>query len=137
MRPFTMRFVNPLTIRVAGHLPAFGILGYVGRRTGRRYRIPMNVFRTPDGGWVLALTYGADVDWVKNVLAAGICDLRTRGRDFQLVDPKLVHDPERRLMPEPVRTFLGLMNVEHFLRLRTAPPPPDLRLGLDRRGESA
>ena len=69
---------------------------------------------------MFALTYGADTQWVKNVLAAGSCSLRTRGRDIRLVDPELVHDPSRSLMPWPVRTILGLDDVADFLRMRIA-----------------
>jgi deazaflavin-dependent oxidoreductase (nitroreductase family) len=123
LRPFTLRFVNPITRRFAGRLPWFGIIGYVGRRSGRGYRTPMNVFRVGDG-YVFALTYGADVDWVKNVLAAGEAELTTRGRTMRLVEPELVHDPSRRLMPQPVRFFLGLMRVHDFLRMTRAAGAP-------------
>jgi hypothetical protein len=35
----------------------------------------VNVFRAPDG-FLIALTYGLDSEWVKNVLAAGDASLR-------------------------------------------------------------
>lgn len=120
MRPFTTRFVNPVSRRVVGHLPWFGIIVVRGRRSGVTRRVPMNVFRDGDD-YVMALTYGRDVDWVRNVLAAGGCQLETRGRKVALQDPILVHDPSRRLMPFPVRFFLGLMRVTDFLRMRPTP----------------
>lgn len=116
MRPFTRRFVNPVTRRFAGRVPGFAIVHHVGRKTGRRYATPMNVFRDGDS-WVMALTYGAEVQWVRNVLAAGGCELEVRGRRVRLTDPELIHDPTRRLMPIPVRWFLGLLAVTDFLRL--------------------
>jgi len=119
LRPFTTRVVNPLTRRVAGWLPMFGILLYRGRKTGREYRTPMNVFRHGDE-YVFALTYGSDAQWVKNILAAGDCELRTRGRTFRLVEPVVFVDPERRRMPFPVRQLLGVMRVSEFLRMRVA-----------------
>jgi deazaflavin-dependent oxidoreductase (nitroreductase family) len=119
MRAFAIRFVNPVTRAVAGWLPWFGILGYRGRRSGRMYRTPLNVFRH-GRSMVFALTYGGDVQWVKNVLAAGAADLRTRGRDHRLVEPEVFIDPDRRLMPFPVRQFLGLLRVNEFLRMRIA-----------------
>jgi deazaflavin-dependent oxidoreductase (nitroreductase family) len=118
--PFTRRFVNPITRLVAGWLPGFGILRYPGRTSGRDYRTPMNVFRRGDE-YVFALTYGPDVQWVKNIVAAGGCLLVTRGRTIRLIGPRLVHDPTRSLMPPVVREFLGLMNVTEFLRARIAP----------------
>jgi deazaflavin-dependent oxidoreductase (nitroreductase family) len=117
MRPFTTRFMNPITRRLAGWLPGFGILRYRGRKSVNEYRIPMNVFRRGDH-YVFALTYGADVQWVKNVLAAGEVALRTMGRELHLVEPELFEDPARREMPFPVRQFLGFMNVTKFLRMR-------------------
>lgn len=120
MRPFTTRVVNPITRRFAGRLPGFGILSYVGRRSGRRYRTPINVFRHGQD-YVFALTYSSDVDWVKNVMAAGECELETMGRTVRLSDPRLFVDPKQRLMPLPVRLFLRLMRVTEFLSMRPAP----------------
>jgi deazaflavin-dependent oxidoreductase (nitroreductase family) len=120
LRPFTLRFVNPLTRMVAGRLPWFGILMYRGRTSGRTYRTPMNVFRVGDG-YVFALTYGSDVQWVKNVIAAHGCEMITRGRTVRLDRPRLVTDPARRLVPQPVRAFLGLLAVTEFLRMRQVP----------------
>jgi len=121
MRPFTTRFVNPLTRLVAGWLPGFGILEYRGRTSGKRYRTPMNVFRRGDH-MVFALTYGPDVQWVKNVLAAGELDVRTGGKTVHLVEPELFTDPGRRAMPALIRPFLGLMRVTEFLRMRIDRP---------------
>jgi len=116
LRPFTTRVFNRVSRRFAGRLPGFGILLYRGRKSGKPYRTPMNVFRHGDE-YILALTYGSDVQWVKNVLAAGGCDLITEGRTIHLVRPQLFVDPERRQMPQPVRFFLGLMRVTEFMRL--------------------
>ena len=121
LRPLTTKVFNRASRRVAGRLPGFGILAYRGRTSGKPYRTPMNVFRQGDD-YVLALTYGSDVQWVKNVLAAGGCELITRGRTVRLVDPELFVDPDRRRMPQPVRFFLGLMRVSEFMRLRIAGP---------------
>ena len=126
MRPFTIRVVNPVTRLVAGWLPGFGILHYRGRKSGKEYRIPMNVFRRGDD-YVFALTYGPDVQWVKNVIAAGECRLVTLGRSRRLIGPRLVHDPTRSLMPPVVRQFLGVMHVTEFLRMRIAPSLTDTR----------
>lgn len=116
IRPFTQRFFNPISRRFVGHLPGFCLLIHTGRRTRRTLQTPMNVFRA-DGDYVFALTYGSDVHWVKNVLAAGRCRIMIRGRMVELRDPVLITDPTRRLMPQPVRFFLGLLRVTAFLRM--------------------
>jgi deazaflavin-dependent oxidoreductase (nitroreductase family) len=117
VRPFTKRVINPVTRRFAGRLPAFGMLTYMGRRSGRVYHTPLNVFRHGDE-YVFALTYGADVQWVANVLAAGSCDIESGGRTIRLIEPHLVRDPSRSRMPQPVRAFLGLLGVTDFLVMR-------------------
>ena len=125
IRPFTTHVFNPISRRFAKWLPGFAILGYRGRKSGKHYRTPMNVFRHGDD-WVFALTYGSDVQWVKNVLAAGEATLEIRRSKVHLVEPELIVDPERRLMPFGVRHVLGLMRVGEFLRMRLAiEPRPD------------
>jgi deazaflavin-dependent oxidoreductase (nitroreductase family) len=120
--PFTTHVVNPITRLFAGWLPWFAIVIHVGRRTGQRRRTPVNVFR--DGElFVFALTYGSNVQWVKNVLAAGSCELRTRGRTVRVTDPRVFVDERRRLMPLPVRFFLGLIRVTEFMSVRPLEPP--------------
>ena len=121
IRPFTTHIFNPISRRFARWLPGFGILVYRGRKSGKEYRTPLNVFRHGNE-WVFALTYGSDVQWVKNVVAAGDATLEVRRRRIRLVDPELVVDPARRLMPPVVRQALGLMRVSEFLRMRPAAP---------------
>ena len=119
MREFTMRLINPPARRFAHRLPGFCLLSVRGRTSGRTYTIPMNVFRDgPD--YIFALTYGHRVQWVKNVMATGEADIRIGDRLIHLTSPALFVDPERRLMPPPVRFLLGLQRVEGFLRMRPA-----------------
>lgn len=119
IRPFTTRFVNPITRLFVAWLPWFAIISYRGRRSRTQYRTPMNAFRH-GSDWIFALTYGADVQWVRNVLAAGEADLEQRGRITHLVDPVVFTDPTRRFMPWPVRIFLRLIRVNEFLRMHQA-----------------
>ena len=124
LRTLTLRYVNPLTRLVAGWLPGFGLLLYRGRKSGTEYRTPMNVFRRGDE-YVFALTYGRDVQWVKNVVAAGGCQMVTRGRTIRLTGPRLFHDPSRSTMPPVIREFLGVMRVTEFLEMRVSPTLTD------------
>lgn len=110
---------NRITRHVAGWVPGFAIVVHVGRRSGRTYRTPVNVFRDGDR-YVFALTYGAESDWVRNVLAAGGCRIETRRRTVELRDPQRFDDPSRRLVPKPARWILGLLDVDQFLGLTQA-----------------
>ncbi len=110
------RATNHVTRPLARWLPGFGVVIHRGRRSGRVYRTPVNVFRTGDG-YAIALTYGPKAEWVKNVLAAGGCELEVRGREVRLVEPRIIRDPRRRLVPPPVRAILRLVGVSYFLIL--------------------
>lgn len=118
MRPFATHVLNRFTRLFVHRLPGFAIISYRGRKSGKTYRTPMNVFRHGDS-YLFALTYGSDVQWVKNVLAAGEADLRIGDRTIHVTEPELFVDPTRRLMPQPVRFFLGLIRVSEFMRMRS------------------
>lgn len=118
-RHVTNRVVGPM----AAQLPGFAVVTHVGRRSGRVYRTPVNLFRDGER-YVVALTYGADSQWVSNVLAAGAVDVETRGRRVHLVAPEVVRDAERSLVPAPVRPLLRLAGVSEFMVLRAAPADP-------------
>lgn len=117
-RAVTNRVLGPLAARA----PGFGIVLHQGRRSGRAYRTPVSVFRRP-GGYVVALTYGPDADWVRNVLAAGGCVLELRRRPVPVVAPRIVHDEHRAFMPPVVRQILGRLKVADFLYLTDEQPP--------------
>ena len=130
------RGLNRLTGRIAHRLPGFGILQHVGRRSGRALTTPLNVFRKPGGGFVIALTYGPNTDWLKNVQAAkAAAPITTRGVSHRLVNPRVVTDPHLTGMPAFVRFVLRRIGVEQFLHLDPAEPTttrPSRRLTLDR-----
>ena len=113
---FNRRVTNRLTLRMAPRLPGFGVVVHTGRRTGRLYRTPVNVFPRP-AGFVIALTYGSDSEWVHNVIASGGCALETRGRTYQLSSPRLFRDERHRAVPPPIGVILGLLNCNDFLEL--------------------
>ena len=116
---FNRRFTNKLTLRVAGYLPGFAIVNHLGRKSGRAYRTPVNAFRTDDG-YIVALTYGAQSDWVKNVLTAGSCELQTRGRRVRLTNPRIEIDKSKSWAPLPVRLILDLIDAPQYIRLSAA-----------------
>jgi deazaflavin-dependent oxidoreductase (nitroreductase family) len=111
--------LNRIVRHVAPYVPGLGVVVHTGRRSGRVYRTPVNVF-AKDGVYTFALTYGPDSDWVRNVLAAGGCTLRTRRRDVQLTNARLVHDETRAAIRFPERLFLRLFGVAEFLVLDRA-----------------
>jgi deazaflavin-dependent oxidoreductase (nitroreductase family) len=118
---FNRDWTNRLVRTFAGSVPPFGMILHQGRRTGRPYETPIMIFRAPDG-YVVALTYGASSEWVRNVLAAGECEAIVRGRHVVLTDPSRLRGQEgMRLMPAVLRPALRLFAVEDFLHLDAGP----------------
>jgi hypothetical protein len=52
---FHRTITNRVTVRFAARLPGFAIVTNLGRKSGKLYRTPVNVFREPDG-FLIALT---------------------------------------------------------------------------------
>jgi deazaflavin-dependent oxidoreductase (nitroreductase family) len=124
--PDRMRYVNKVATNKVTRplfrwLPGLGVVVHRGRKSGATYMTPVNIFPRPDGRYVVALTYGPDTDWVKNVLAAGGCELLTRGTHLELTAPRLFQDEQRREIRAGERMVLGLLQVFDFLELRSVP----------------
>jgi deazaflavin-dependent oxidoreductase (nitroreductase family) len=108
--------LNRVTRRFATWVPGLGVVVHVGRRSGSRYRTPVNVFGS-GREYTLALTYGAKTDWVRNVLAAGGCELISRRRTVRLTNPRIIHDETRARIRPLERAILRLLKVADFLVL--------------------
>lgn len=112
--------LNPLTRRIAqSSFGPFSIVRHVGRRSGKQYETPIIVAPT-EGGFVIELTYGPDVDWYKNVLAAGGCTLLWHGKSYTInkVEP-LAADVGKAAYPLPARFILTLLGRHHFAKMLT------------------
>ncbi|GAA6525641.1 nitroreductase family deazaflavin-dependent oxidoreductase [Intrasporangium sp. DVR] len=110
------RFLNRAMVHLAGVGPV-AELEHLGRRSGTTHRVPLMAFR--DGVRVtIALTYGPDVDWLKNLEAAG-------GGRLHLGDRLLVLGPPHRLssaeglgrMPRGPRQILPLTRTTECVEL--------------------
>ena len=112
--------LNRLTKHTAPLTPGWVVI-HRGRRSGRRFQTPVNVFRTEDG-FLFALTYGPDSDWVKNVLAAGGGELRTAGALSSWSRRGWCSTRSRRGIRPSSGRCCG-SGVAHFLAVKTAPAP--------------
>ena len=77
--------LNRATLRAArsGRGP-FSLVRHVGRKTGRVYETPLLLAHAP-GGFAAELTYGTDVAWYRNIVAAGECVILYRGVEHHIV----------------------------------------------------
>jgi deazaflavin-dependent oxidoreductase (nitroreductase family) len=111
--------LNPLTRRLArSSFGPFSIVRHVGRRSGKLYETPIIVSPVKDG-FVIELTYGPDVDWHKNVLAAGSCTVVWRGQEYVInkIEP-LDTETGRAAFPPSQRLILHLLGRKHFEKLK-------------------
>jgi deazaflavin-dependent oxidoreductase (nitroreductase family) len=113
---FNLVVTNRITGPFATSLPGFGVITHIGRKSGRTFRTPVNVFRVP-AGFAIALTYGPKSQWVQNVLAAGGAELETRCTRYHLSSATVVHDPTGQQFPLPVRIALRILGATDFLQV--------------------
>jgi deazaflavin-dependent oxidoreductase (nitroreductase family) len=112
---FNKHVTNRFVLLFAGWIPPLAIVIHHGRLSGRKYRTPILAFPT-DYGFVFALTYGRDVDWVKNLFAAGEGVIEYGGSEFPLISFRFISlDEVNAVFPLPVRIFLRLLSVEDCL----------------------
>ncbi|MGW5382258.1 nitroreductase family deazaflavin-dependent oxidoreductase [Nocardia sp. NPDC003963] len=109
--------LNKATGYLAPWAPGWAVVVHRGRKSGRVFRTPLWAFRR-DGGYVIALTYGAESDWVQNVLTAGVCELETRRRRYLAGSPRIQHDETAAEMPPLIRFVLRrVIRAPDFLRV--------------------
>ncbi|MEU4343639.1 nitroreductase family deazaflavin-dependent oxidoreductase [Nocardia sp. NPDC023852] len=97
--------LNRVTKFIAPWAPGWAVVIHRGRNSGRIFRTPLWAFGRR-GGYVIALTYGPDADWVRNVLAADGCELETRRKHYEVGAPRVYRDANAADMPLFVRFML-------------------------------
>jgi deazaflavin-dependent oxidoreductase (nitroreductase family) len=108
----------------------FSLIRHVGRKSGRSFETPLILAKVPEG-FIAELTYGDDVNWYRNVVAAGECVVvhhqvehhvsaiepcpAERGRDAYAA-------PLRLILKALARTEFRLLRTDH--RAPATPVPP-------------
>lgn len=114
------RFNKVATNRVqmlwAPRVAPWAVIVHTGRRSGREYRTPVVAF-VKGTRVTVALLYGADSDWVRNLVAAGGGAIVRRGHESRLADPAVMAPGEADL---PRRMAPLLRRVSHVLTARVA-----------------
>lgn len=118
---FVARFVNPLTLVVAGRrwMPIVGILRHRGRRSGRVYATPLGMRRL-GGLFFMPLTFSDKAAWYQNVTAAGNCSVTYLGRTHTLVEPRVVgYATAAPAFPRYELWQFRLIGIDEYLVMRT------------------
>ena len=112
---FNKHVTNRFILLFAGWFPPLATLIHHGRFSGCKYNTPILAFPTGHG-FVFALTYGRDVDWVKNLFAAGRGIIEYGGSEFPLISFRFISfDEVNAVFPLPVLFLLRLLSVKDCL----------------------
>ncbi len=85
---FQIKYINPVAVPIARFMPGITVITHRGRKSGRQFETAVSAYRK--GKIVAIMLAHGKTNWVKNILAAGEADVRLRGRDVHLVNPRIV-----------------------------------------------
>lgn len=109
--------LNRATARAArGTGGPFALVRHVGRKSGKPYETPI-IVQPVDGGFMIELTYGEDVDWYRNVVAANGCRILWHGTEYTItaLEPVDAAVGIAAFSPSQQR-ILRLLRRTHFVR---------------------
>lgn len=107
--------------RRAGRSHAYAAaIGHIGRKSGKQYSTPVGVERV-QGGFIIPLAYGTEVDWLRNVVAVGRATITAEGEVHDVIEPEVIDAATAlpRLSAGPRRTFERL-GITHYLTVTLA-----------------
>jgi deazaflavin-dependent oxidoreductase (nitroreductase family) len=92
--PAGVKHFNRIALLLAGHrfFLLWVVLRHRGRRTGKDYAVPLAVIPTATS-FIIAMPWGRETDWIRNVRAAGRCTVRWKGADYECTEPTFVDKP--------------------------------------------
>ncbi|MGD9705720.1 MAG: nitroreductase family deazaflavin-dependent oxidoreductase [Acidimicrobiia bacterium] len=86
----TGRATKPFVLKSSGTPGGIAsVVRHVGRTTGRPYETPVQAVPT-DAGFVIALPYGPNTDWLKNVVLNGSATIVHEGNTYRVDRPEIV-----------------------------------------------
>jgi len=119
LRTFNKHILNPMMLTLAGRRHWYAAaLHHTGHRSGRPYTTPVVAQPVADG-FVIPLPYGTQVDWLRNVLAAGHATIVVRGSHYTIADPQVLDAAAAfPLLPTRRQRAWRRLHIEHYLRVR-------------------
>ena len=108
------RYLNPVLLPAARRLPPLAIIHHRGRRTGRAYDTPVQVYRTKNG-YLVGLAYDRDAQWACNLLASGQGQMTRTGQRYTISQPRRRGPDARQDHPAGVGPMMQLLGIDDFL----------------------
>ena len=120
IRVFNKRVLNPAMMNLAGRRHWYAsVLRHRGRRSGREYATLVVAEPVVGDAFIIPLPYGEDVDWHKNLQAAGRATIEWKGETHEVVQPEVI-DAETAfpLIDERHRRTWRTFGIDRFLRVK-------------------
>jgi len=123
---FFNKYVTNRLLRVFAKLSLgpFALIRHVGRRSGKPYETVIWAWRLGEG-FVIALTYGPEVDWYRNMRAAGGGTLVWHRRVYRVGKPEPI-DAKTALpaFPAAFRPLFRWAGMRDFVFMRSSGSEP-------------
>jgi len=122
LRTFVKHVINPIMRNAArsAHGP-FALLRHVGRRSGKTYEIPIMVWRMRDG-FMIVLTYGPNVDWLRNIQSASQGSLVWHKHEYHFQKPEPIDaQTASSALPPLIKFVLRLRGTHEYVKLPDQP----------------
>jgi deazaflavin-dependent oxidoreductase (nitroreductase family) len=120
------RTTAPLSRPLAGRrpFPLWAVVHHRGRRSGRAYAVTVAIRASADA-FTIALPWGEETQWLRNVVAANGCSVRWRGTDHVATTPRIIGFEDAAGAFRPIQRFvLRAAGVRSFLILERTQPRP-------------
>ena len=116
------RSFGPIANRFAGRrwFPLWVVVRHTGRTSGTAYATTVVALGTP-GGFMIPLPFGDATQWAKNLFAAGGGSLRSHGREYRIVEPRIVdREIAGAYLPLYLRFLAGRLGLRQYVMVRRA-----------------
>lgn len=127
LRDFVSHRFDPVVMRfglAGGRGSPWGIIEHLGRTTGTIHRTPIYP-RTFGDHVYIPLPYGTDVQWVRNIKAAGHCRLGLHATIFDLDEPVIIPATDNPMLPPRLQALLARRG-RSYLRLHILDQAPGI-----------
>jgi deazaflavin-dependent oxidoreductase (nitroreductase family) len=114
------KLTNPVWVRFSGRSGHLATVHHFGRRSGTPYATPVIAHQSHQDV-IIPLPYGTDVDWLRNLLAAGQAVVDLEGRSLTVDQPAVVDiDDVTGLLPAPMVRTVRLNGARDAVRMRVS-----------------
>jgi deazaflavin-dependent oxidoreductase (nitroreductase family) len=122
MRFLNKRIFNRITLRFAGaSYSPISIIRHVGRRSRSHYTTPVIAIQPFGNQFIFALPYGSNVDWYRNLLAAGQGTVICYGEEYHVEKPQpLDAKGDLAALPFLLGLIVKFVGVQHFIQMKSA-----------------